>query len=246
MSVVSFSFGLAMSTPNDFYIDPSTNPATWPGPDQVPKDTNIRKVNVVFINANATSDFRTLRTGTNNNDHALIQVARHVARGLYSVVSLNITEYSCVVALSTDKPRSELMKNGFPWDDEENARPESLSPDSITALPKMRKGISYAVDLSTHPDPVRRPGKGFLGMNKVKVIFHNINSTSDFLGLHTGTDEHAHHALIQVARHVARGIYRIVSLSVTEDSCMVILSTGKPRSEIMWKNGFPWDIEENA
>ncbi|WDK18669.1 hypothetical protein CGRA01v4_09954 [Colletotrichum graminicola] len=109
-----------MSTPIEHYVDPSTNSATWLGPDQVPRDTNIntRKVNVMFVNINAASDFQMLRTGTNEHHYALIQVAQHVARGLCSIVSLNITEYSCVVVMSTEKLRSDLIKNRFPWEDE--------------------------------------------------------------------------------------------------------------------------------
>ncbi|KAK1580108.1 uncharacterized protein LY79DRAFT_562331 [Colletotrichum navitas] len=236
-----------MSTPIQYSIDPSTNPATWPGPDQVPGDTNISKVNVIFVNINPASDFQMLRTGTNKSHHALIQVAQHVSRGLYRIISLNITEYSCVVVMSTENMRSELLKNGFPWDIEENAQPKDLSPASIIALPTTPNQILYSIDLSTNPNPARWHGEsGFIDMRKVRMIFHNTNTASDFLGHHTGTNEHVHHALIQVARHVARGLYYIVSLSITEDSCMVFMSTEKPRSELMWKNGFPWDIEENA
>ncbi|KAK1958551.1 hypothetical protein LY78DRAFT_726662 [Colletotrichum sublineola] len=141
-----------MSTPLDYSVDPSTNPATWPGPDQVPNDTNISKVNVIFINIDAASDFQMLHTGTNKHHHVLIQVAQHVARGLYRIVSLNITEYSCVVAMLTEKPRNELMKNGFPWDDEKNTQPKALPLASTIALPKMPNPIIYSIDLSSERD----------------------------------------------------------------------------------------------
>ncbi|EFQ30412.1 uncharacterized protein GLRG_05556, partial [Colletotrichum graminicola M1.001] len=106
--------------------------------------------------------------------------------------------------------------------------------------------IHYSINLLTNPDP-RWPGEsGFIGLDKVKVIYRNINAASDFIGLHTGTNNHVHHALIQVARHLARSLYCVVSLSITEDSCMVFVLTKKPKCDLMWKNGFPWHIEEDA
>jgi hypothetical protein len=38
---------------------------------------------------------------------------------------MNASEYSCVVVLSTEESRDELMwKNGFPWDNEDDPQPE--------------------------------------------------------------------------------------------------------------------------
>jgi hypothetical protein len=104
-----------------YTIDPSTNPATWPGSytesEKPSGEIAISKVDVIFININAASDFRILRSGTDESHHAVTQVAKHIARGIYRLVSLNVSEYSCVVVFSTEKKRSELMwKNGFPWD----------------------------------------------------------------------------------------------------------------------------------
>jgi len=111
-----------------YQVDPSTNPATWPGGANPPTSgfLDISKVDVLFINIHAESDFRILRTGTNENVHlALTQVLKHVARGLYRIVSLNANEYSCVVVMSTEKSRDELMwKNGFPWDRVDDPQPQ--------------------------------------------------------------------------------------------------------------------------
>lgn len=109
-----------------YQVDPSKNPATWPSSDAPSGYLGISKVDVFFINTNAASNFTMLRTGTNENvQHALTQVMKHVARGLYRIVSLNASEYSCVVVLSTEKGREELMwKNGFPWDKDDDPQPE--------------------------------------------------------------------------------------------------------------------------
>ncbi|KAI9147546.1 hypothetical protein HJFPF1_12572 [Paramyrothecium foliicola] len=111
-----------------YTVDPSTNPSTWPG--SGPSASGyiaVEKVDVIFVNINAGSDFRQLRTGTKHVHHALMQVAKHVSRGLYQLVSLNISDYSCVVVFSTEKQRSELLwKNGFPWDRDDDPQPEII------------------------------------------------------------------------------------------------------------------------
>ncbi|KAK0609437.1 hypothetical protein B0T14DRAFT_531951 [Immersiella caudata] len=111
-----------------YQVDPSKNPATWPegAKPQASGFLDISKVDVLFININGESDFKILRTGTNENvQFALTQVMKHVARGLYRIVSLNASEYSCVVVMSTEKQREDLMwKNGFPWDRDDDPQPE--------------------------------------------------------------------------------------------------------------------------
>ncbi|KAF5565575.1 hypothetical protein FNAPI_1619 [Fusarium napiforme] len=110
-----------------YSVDLSTNPALWPDPNQPSSGfMDVKKVDVIFININAASNFRLLRTGTNESiGCAITQVTKHVARGLYQIVSMNASEYSCVVVLSTEKSRDELLgKNGFPWDNEDDPQPE--------------------------------------------------------------------------------------------------------------------------
>jgi hypothetical protein len=85
-----------------------------------------------------------------------------------------------------------------------------------------------------------------LDVSKVDVFFININTASDFTMLRTGTNENVQHALNHVMKHVARGLYRIVSLNASEYSCVVVMSTQKSRGKLMWKGGFPWDREERC
>jgi hypothetical protein len=115
--------------PVQYSVDLSTNPSLWADPNQPESGfRDVNKVDVIFININATSDFRLLRTGTNGSiDHAITQVTKHIARGLYRVISMNASDYSCVVVFSTEKSREELMwKNGFPWDNENDCQPEVI------------------------------------------------------------------------------------------------------------------------
>ncbi|QPC77960.1 hypothetical protein HYE68_008712 [Fusarium pseudograminearum] len=113
--------------PVDYSVDISTNPSLWEDPNKPESGfLCVNKVDVFFVNINGASDFRLLRTGTNESiDYAIKQVTKHIARGLYRVISLNISEYSCVVVFSTEKSREELMwKNGFPWDSKRDPQPE--------------------------------------------------------------------------------------------------------------------------
>lgn len=104
---------------NCYFIDPNTNPATWDGPISTDNGQFVihPKVDVIFMNINLNSDMRTIRTGTNGSVHeALLAVAKHVEKGLYKVVSLQMSEYSCVVVISTELSDAELGKeeNQFP------------------------------------------------------------------------------------------------------------------------------------
>lgn len=104
---------------NCYFIDPNTNPATWDGPISTDDGFIIQpKVDVIFININLNSDVRTIRTGTNGSVHeVLLAVAKHVEKGLYKIVSLQMSEYSCVVVMSTELSDAELSKeeNQFPY-----------------------------------------------------------------------------------------------------------------------------------
>ncbi|KAK1509518.1 hypothetical protein CTAM01_01641 [Colletotrichum tamarilloi] len=227
-----------MAAPADYSVDPSTNPASWPTPHQTVEQANISKVNVDFINTNTIgdSDFHSLRIGAEGHVPLLRQVNRHVTRGLYQLISLNITEYSCVMVVSTVKTRNELLEEGFPWD---NQDPQlEAAPESIL----MTTPVLYHVNLPTHCDPIRWPNgtTGYIDISKVDIIYVNVNGDSDFYMLRTGTNEHVHHVVTQVTKHLARGIYHLISLNATEHSCVVVISTRKKRSELS-EGGFPWD-----
>lgn len=92
-----------------------------PGPKRI-----VHKIDVIYVNVNTASDFRMLRTGTNEHIyHVLTQLTKHVARGLYNTVRFNATEHSCVVVFSTEKSKDDLSyKNGFPWDPEDAPQPK--------------------------------------------------------------------------------------------------------------------------
>lgn len=104
---------------NCYFIDPNTNPATWDGPISTENGQFVLhpKVDVIFMNINLNSDVRIIRTGTNGSVHeALLAVAKHVEKGLYKIVSLQMSEYSCVVVMETQLMDAELVKdeNQFP------------------------------------------------------------------------------------------------------------------------------------
>jgi hypothetical protein len=107
-----------------YSVDPNTNPSTWPNPDQhISTPHEIKKVDVIYFNLYSGSIV--LRTETNDNiDKIILQITKHIARGLYRLVTLNASEYSCVVVMTTDKSKDELIgKNGFPWDSENDPQP---------------------------------------------------------------------------------------------------------------------------
>lgn len=111
-----------------YTVDPSTNPASWPPPAPEYGTAMIFRVKVIFINVHGDSNFRILQTGTNQHvHHAVLQVTKHIARSVYRIISMNVSEYSCVVVMSTEKSREELMfKNGFPWDRESDPQPDVI------------------------------------------------------------------------------------------------------------------------
>ncbi|KAK1456692.1 hypothetical protein CMEL01_16370 [Colletotrichum melonis] len=227
-----------MATPVDYSVDHSTNPFSWPTPHQTVRHANITKVNVDFIDTNTIgdSDFHNLRIGTDGHIPILLQVNRQVTRDLYQLISLNTTECSCEVVMLTGKTRSKLSEDGFPWD-KEDSQPEAAPEPISMATPGL-----YSFNLKTHSDLIRWPNEttGYINISKVDIIFVNMNGDLDFHILRTGTNEHVHHVVTQVTKHLARGLYHLISLDVTEHSCVVVISTGKKRSELS-EGSFPWD-----
>lgn len=62
---------------------------------------------------------------------------------------------------------------------------------------------------------------------------------SDFMTLRTGSDRTIEEVLLQVAKHVEDGCYKIISISASAASFVVVLSTRLSRKELAAK-GFPW------
>ncbi|KAJ6439030.1 2-oxoisovalerate dehydrogenase alpha subunit, mitochondrial precursor [Purpureocillium lavendulum] len=115
---------------------------------------------------------------------------------------------------------------------------DSAIPDS--------KLVHYSIDLSKHPEVCSDPeASRYIAVYKVDVIFINIDFTSDFRIMRTGTNDTVHEAVAQVSRHIAQGLYRIVSLNASNHSCVVVMSTDKSREDLVWKKGFPWDTEQH-
>lgn len=92
--------------------------------------------------------------------------------------------------------------------------------------------------------PADEPSKPTLPETKVDVLFININAASDFRVFRTATTD-IHKAITQVDKHVHRGLYSVVSMNATAHSCTVVFTTERQRAELVWKKGFPWDIEED-
>lgn len=113
-----------------YTVDPAQNPAAWPGPDRPTGLVVASKVDVHYVNVDAGSDFRGLRTGTNQDHHCVLrQVTKHVARGLYRLVSLSLGPYQCVVVISTARNRADLSAHqGFPWDLDEYGLDDVVLP----------------------------------------------------------------------------------------------------------------------
>jgi hypothetical protein len=91
----------------------------------------------------------------------------------------------------------------------------------------------------------RLPDGSYQAIDNVDVIFTNINYGSDFRGIRSGTDKSIEDAILQIAKHISRGLYKVVSLNASEHMLAVIISTELSRDELMFKNGFPWDREND-
>lgn len=103
--------------------------------------------------------------------------------------------------------------------------------------------VSATEDLP--PGFKRLPDGTYQAVYNVDVIFTNVNYGSDFRGIRSGTDKSLQDAILQVAKHISRGLYKVVSLNASEHMLTVIISTELSRDELMYKNGFPWDMEDD-
>jgi hypothetical protein len=70
------------------------------------------------------------------------------------------------------------------------------------------------------------------------IIYHNMNSLSDFRTLRTNYTVTIESMLQQVARHVAGECYQVISLSASERTFVVVLSTELSKEELR-RRGFP-------
>ncbi|TQV90830.1 hypothetical protein V2A60_002510 [Cordyceps javanica] len=95
------------------------------------------------------------------------------------------------------------------------------------------------------PGDIRLPDGSYQVVYNVDVIYTNMSAASDFRILRTGTNGHVEKALLQVAKHLERGLYKIVSLNASKHAMHVIISTDKPCNELTYKQGFPWDPKDD-
>ncbi|KAK7999621.1 hypothetical protein PG990_012221 [Apiospora arundinis] len=95
-----------------YSVDRSLHPNAFPVAER--RYVTVHKIDVLYFNVDSRSEFRWMRTGTNESIHTVVaQVAKHVSRGLYRLESLNASETSCVVVISTTKSDTELWDGGF-------------------------------------------------------------------------------------------------------------------------------------
>lgn len=70
----------------------------------------------IYINLHAASDFRIRRTRRSQPtalEDEIAELAQHVKNGCFKVVSINGSQHSCVVVVTTPLSGEELVKKGF-------------------------------------------------------------------------------------------------------------------------------------
>lgn len=74
------------------------------------------QLDVVYINLNASSDWLMSRAnGSGTIEEELELIHQHVQDGCYKIVSLNASERSCVLVMSTELSKAQLREKGFPF-----------------------------------------------------------------------------------------------------------------------------------
>ena len=71
------------------------------------------------------------------------------------------------------------------------------------------------------------------------VIYHNMHAGSDFTTIRGGGENSVEDVLLEVATHVKDGCYKIVSISASKHSFVVVCSTELSKAEL-WTKGFPF------
>lgn len=88
----------------------------------------------------------------------------------------------------------------------------------------------------------RNPAQNFPGFD---LIYHNMCADSDFITFRAGADPYAtiEDAIKDVARHIATGLYEIISISGSKHSLVVVMGTELSKAEL-WGRGFPYADSE--
>lgn len=74
------------------------------------------QLDVIYINLNAASDFIMSHGNSSGTlEEELATIHQHVQDGCYKIVSINGSEHSCVLVMSTELSKAQLREKGFPF-----------------------------------------------------------------------------------------------------------------------------------
>ncbi|KAI9715765.1 MAG: hypothetical protein M1812_005764 [Candelaria pacifica] len=79
--------------------------------------------------------------------------------------------------------------------------------------------------------------------SNVDIIYHNMHAGSDFRTFRAVSKDPVEAVLLQVARHVKDECYKIISISASKDSFVVVMTTDLSREKLAAR-GFPFPIPE--
>ncbi|KAI9698034.1 MAG: hypothetical protein M1836_004387 [Candelina mexicana] len=78
---------------------------------------------------------------------------------------------------------------------------------------------------------------------KVDIIYHNMHTGSDFRTFRAASQGPVEEVLLQVAQHVKDECYKIISISASEHSFVVVMTTDLSK-ETLRARGFPFPNPE--
>ena len=79
----------------------------------------------------------------------------------------------------------------------------------------------------------------------VDIIYHNMNTSSDFKTFRAGSDGPVEQELLQVAKHINNNCYKIISINASKHSLVAVFSTELSKAQLREK-GFPFPRFENS
>jgi hypothetical protein len=83
---------------------------------------------------------------------------------------------------------------------------------------------------AAHPNPPKYPSTP-----NVDIIYHNMHAVSDFRTLRAAGDGTVEEELIKAANYVKNGCFKIVSISASKNSFVVVCSTPLSSEELKEK-----------
>jgi hypothetical protein len=112
-------------------------------------------------------------------------------------------------------------------------------PTSSGSPSKPTPEIETAFGQIELPTPRREGERKYIYIPSVDIIYHNMCAGSDFTTVRMGSDGPVEDVLLEVARQVKDGCYKIVSIAASKHSFVVVCSTELSEAEL-WKKGFPF------